>query len=47
MLDSVKKWVNAEVVFVGNGTIYVHYSGWSAKYDESIPVGSERLLSQW
>lgn len=33
VLDSVSKWMNAEVIFVGNGTVYVHYTGWSAKYD--------------
>jgi hypothetical protein len=31
--DSVGKWINAEVLFAGNGVIYVHYSGWSLKYD--------------
>lgn len=45
--DSVGKWVNAEVRFVGNGTIYVHYTGWSAKYDESINIDSDRILIQW
>lgn len=45
--DSVGKWVNAEVRFVGNGTIYVHYTGWSAKYDESIDINSPRILPQW
>lgn len=45
--DSVGKWINAEVLFAGNGTIYVHYSGWSAKYDESIDIDSPRILPQW
>jgi hypothetical protein len=30
----VGKWINAEVLFAGNGVVYVHYSGWSLKYDE-------------
>jgi hypothetical protein len=47
ILDSVNKWVNAEVLFVGNGTVYVHYSGWSAKYDEEIKIPSHRILTQW
>ena len=47
VLDSVKKWMNAEVLFVGNGSIYIHYNGWSAKYDESVPIDSPRVLAQW
>ena len=39
--------MNAEVRFVGHGTIYIHYSGWSYKYDESIPITSNRILKQW
>ena len=37
-LDTVKKWCNAEVVEVDmpSKTIYVHYTGFTAKYDEWI-----------
>lgn len=35
------------MLFAGNGTIYVHYTGWSAKYDESIEMDSPRILTQW
>lgn len=47
ILDSVNKWMNAEVLFAGNGTIFIHYTGWSYKYDESIPTSSPRILKQW
>ncbi len=47
MLDSVKRWSNAEVQFVSDKSIYVHYTGWSAKYDEFIELDSDRILTQW
>lgn len=47
VLDSVNKWMNAEVIFAGNGLVYVHYTGWSIKYDEEIPIDSPRILTQW
>jgi len=45
--DTVNKWLNAEVIAARNEDIKVHYSGWSAKYDEWINVRSDRLLKQW
>ena len=47
VLDSVNKWMNAEAIFVGNGLVYVHYTGWSIKYDEQISIDSSRILTQW
>jgi len=33
VLDPVGKWTNAEVLFAGNGTVFIHYTGYSLKYD--------------
>lgn len=35
-LDTVSKWCNAEVLKVDsfNSKVFVHYSGFSSKYDE-------------
>jgi hypothetical protein len=45
--DSVNKWANAEVLYVRQDNIYIHYTGWSAKYDEYINKNSERIIQQW
>ncbi len=45
--DTVKKWLNAEVVAIRNSEFKVHYSGWSSKYDEWLPDGTRRALKQW
>ena len=47
VLDSVNKWMNAEVMFVCPASIYIHYTGWSIKYDEEVPLNSARVLKQW
>ena len=47
VLDSVNKWMNAEVIFTCNDRIFVHYTGWSIKYDEEIQINSPRILTQW
>jgi hypothetical protein len=41
--DSVKKWLEAQVVEVGEGEVLVHYDGWHSRWDEWIPVDSYRL----
>ena len=45
--DSVEKWVNAEVQELQHHRIYVHYTGWSSKYDTFISLDSNRILKQW
>jgi hypothetical protein len=45
--DGASKWVNGEILFVRGDEIYVHYSGWSSKFDEYIRLPSDRLLLQW
>ena len=45
--DSASKWVNGEILFIRSDEIYVHYSGWSSKFDEYIRLPSDRLLLQW
>lgn len=35
------------MLFAGNGSVFIHYTGWSAKYDESIDFSSPRILTQW
>lgn len=44
--DTVKKWLNAEIVSVRHNPheIRVHFSGWSQKYDEWISIDSNRIL---
>lgn len=27
--------------------LYIHYTGWSVKFDEWFPLDSERVLVQW
>lgn len=31
--DTTNKWVNAEIIYIKDNHLYVHYSGWSTKYD--------------
>ena len=45
--DTTNKWVNAEIIYIKDNHLYLHYSGWSAKYDEYISIHSERILTQW
>ncbi len=45
--DSKNKWVNGEIIYVKGYEAYIHYSGWSSRYDEYIDVRSDRILSQW
>ena len=35
------------MLFCSSNEIYVHYTGWSAKYDQYINVDSDRILTQW
>jgi hypothetical protein len=37
-LDTVSKWCNAEIASVDNGSVYIHYTGFSTKYDEWIDL---------
>ena len=32
-LDIKNKWVNGEVIFIKNNQLYIHYSGWSIRFD--------------
>jgi hypothetical protein len=47
VLDSVKRWLNAEVLKVTPNKLYVHYTGFSAKFDKWLPPESDRVLVQW
>jgi hypothetical protein len=39
-LDTVNKWCNAEIASVDNGSVYIHYTGFSTKYDEWINLNN-------
>lgn len=41
--DSVQKWCVARVVDKRENEIYIHYEGWSDRWNEWIPINSERL----
>lgn len=42
--DTKGKWLEAIVVAVnGNGTIRVHYKGFTSKWEEDLPIDSERI----
>lgn len=43
----MKKWVNGEILFIRGEEIYIHYSGWSSRFDEYVPLSSGRILAQW
>lgn len=45
IIDLVNKVCNAEVMEVKESekTIYIHYTGWSKKWDEWVPVNSKRI----
>ena len=54
--DQVGKWCNAEIVAVifpfsflqkRANLVKVHFTGWSAKYDEWIDINSDRIVAQW
>jgi len=47
VMDTVKRWLNGEVLKVTPHEIYIHYTGWSTKFDEWLPLDSERVLVQW
>ena len=47
VLDKKNKWVNGEVLFIRKEELYIHYSGWSHRFDEYISVHSDRVLPQW
>ena len=47
VLDVKNKWVNGEVIFIKKDLLYIHYSGWSHRFDEEIPTTSPRVLTQW
>ena len=42
--DKFRKWCTSMIVdIVANEKIRVHYEGWNAKWDEWLPLDSERL----
>ena len=45
--DTKNKWVNGEIVYIKGHEAYLHYSGWSSRYDEYIDLRSGRILPQW
>ena len=52
-LDTVNKWCNAEVLEVAPRKVFLHYTGFKAKYDEWIDLDAEsrgevcRIQKQW
>lgn len=42
-LDTANKWLSAEVRAVHNNRVFVHYTGFGARWDAWIPVDSSRL----
>jgi hypothetical protein len=38
--DSLNRWFEGKIVQVTRATVKVHYPGWSALFDETIPVSS-------
>ena len=51
VLDTVNRWCNAQILQVDpdKKQVFVHYTGYAAKYDEWIDTESEpvRILKQW
>ncbi|CAG8718088.1 6471_t:CDS:10, partial [Cetraspora pellucida] len=43
ILGRDSKWYPATQVDVANGRIRVHFDGWSDKFDEWVPAGSQRM----
>jgi len=43
LLDKVNKWCEAEVVEVKENVVKFHYVGWSERWDEWVPRGSQRV----
>ncbi|CAG8847424.1 12033_t:CDS:1, partial [Racocetra persica] len=43
ILGRDNKWYPATQVDVTNGRIRVHFDGWSDKFDEWVPAGSQRM----
>ena len=46
-LDTVKKWLNGEVQNIRDNEVFIHYTGYVAKYDEWIDLASGRVQKQW
>ena len=46
-MDTVNKWLNAEIISIESDAVKVHFSGWSQKFEQWIPKDSPRLLKQW
>lgn len=47
VLDSVNRWCNAEIIKIAGPEMYIYYTGWSSKYNEWLPIDSDRVLTQW
>lgn len=41
--DTINQWLEAQVVDISNGKVYVHYNGWGTRWDEWIEVNSPRI----
>lgn len=46
-LDTVNRWLNGEVLRVTPQELFIHYTGWSIRFDEWFPIDSQRILAQW
>ena len=45
--DSKDKWVNGEIKYIKGNEAFIHYTGWSYRYDEYLDLLSDRILPQW
>eukprot|EP00347_Sterkiella_histriomuscorum_P002114 403369422 len=46
-LDTMNKWLNAEIVAKRGNMVKIHFTGWSYNYDDWLDQTSHRLLKQW
>ena len=42
-LDTIKQWCDATILEIQNGVVFVTYTGFSKKFDEWIPIDSDRI----
>ena len=44
--DTVYEWLEAEVIDINEEKkeVYVHYNGWGARWDEWLPMDSDRIM---
>lgn len=46
-LDTINKWCNGEITNIENNSVFIHFTGFAAKYDEWIDLASGRVQKQW